>query len=231
MPRAKSTMKSRKRKPETPKFDAEKLLLAIVRQAAFDGWTPTALQSGAVAAGVEEGRSELTYPRGVRDVVAAFSGWANDRMLERIAADRSFTARRVRDKVAFAVRVRLEALAPHRESVRQLMTWGTMPHHAPDAMLLIYRVCDVIWRKAGDTSTDFNFYTKRGLLAYVLKTTTFFWLSDASKGQAATWEFLERRIAEALKAGQVAGKLKDFPSQLAKLSALADVARFFKRAA
>lgn len=189
-----------------------------------------ALRNGAKAAGVEEGRLELTYPRGVRDVVASFSGWANDRMLERIAAERFFSGRRVRDKVAFAVRARLEVLTPHREAVRQLMLWGTMPHHAPDAAKLVYGICDAIWRKAGDTSTDFNFYTKRGLLAFVLKTTTLFWLGDQSAERGATWAFLDRRIAEVLKVGQAAGRLKDLPGQLGRLGMLADVAKFFRLA-
>lgn len=231
MPKAKSKTKPQPRPNKVSKFDAEKLLLAVVGQVAFDGWTMAALRNGAKAAGVEEGRLELTYPRGVRDVVASFSGWANDRMLERIAAERFFAGRRVRDKVAFAVRARLEVLTPHREAVRQLMLWGTMPHHAPDAAKLVYGVCDAIWRKAGDTSTDFNFYTKRGLLAFVLKTTTLFWLGDQSAGREETWAFLDRRIAEVLKVGQAAGRLKDLPGQLGKLGALADIAKFFRRAA
>ena len=236
-PHAKSPLKSRPKKKSKAAshaagaFSADQLLLAIVTQVPFDGWTMTALRNGAATAKVEAGRLELTYPRGVRDVVAAFSAWANQRMVDRIAADRFFKNRRVRDKIAFAVRGRLEALTPYREAVRQQVLWSALPHHAPDCARRVYDVCDLMWRQAGDTSTDFNFYSKRGLLAYVLKTTTLFWLNDSSEGQSATWQFLDRRIAEVLQLGQAAGRLKDLPAQFGKLGALSDIVRFFRRAA
>lgn len=229
MPNART--KTSPKSKQTPKFDAEKLLLAIVRQVTFDGWTRTAMQNGAKSVGAEAGRLELTYPRGVRDVVTAFSAWANAQMLERIAQDRFFTGRRVRDKVAFAVQARLEVLTPYREAVRQLVLWGALPHHAPDVIRHVYDVCDAIWRQAGDTSTDFNFYTKRGLLAFVLKTTTLFWIADTSAGQEKTWHFLDRRIAEILNVGKMVGGLRNLPEQFGKLGMLADLAKFFRRAA
>ncbi|MEJ0063180.1 MAG: COQ9 family protein [Alphaproteobacteria bacterium] len=209
----------------------DKLLLAILSQAAFDGWTMEALRRGAEAAGVEEGRLHLIYPRGVRDAVAGFGEWTDRKMEEAVAGDRYFSGRRIREKVAFAARVRFEAMGPHREAARQLLLWAAMPHHAPDGLKLTYKACDAIWRAAGDASTDFNFYTKRGLLAYVLKTTMLFWLNDESAGRAASWAFLDRRIEEALRLGQAAGHLKDLPRHLGSLRGLAGLAGIFRRAA
>ena len=39
---------------------------------------------------------------------------------------------------------------------------------------------DAIWYAAGDSATDFNFYTKRGLLAAVYGATMLYWLDDRS---------------------------------------------------
>ncbi len=58
---------------------------------------------------------------------------------------------------------------------------------------LLYRTVDAIWYAAGDTSTDFNFYTKRATLAGVYSSTRH-WLNDRSEGSEATWGFLDRRI-------------------------------------
>lgn len=215
---------ARKRKLKlktTAKFDEASLLQAVLHQAASRGWTMATLRAAAAAVGAEEGRLELVYPRGVPDAVAAFNTWVNEQMLARIARDRFFTGRRVRDKVAFAVRARLEALEPHREAVRRLLIWGALPLHAPLMLKLGYTACDAIWRKVGDISTDFNFYTKRGLLGFVLKTTLFFWLGDDSADRRATWEFLDRRIAEVLRVGQMAGRLKEMPAWFGRLSGLA----------
>ncbi|MBI1274099.1 MAG: COQ9 family protein [Alphaproteobacteria bacterium] len=221
------------RKKAAP-VQAEDLMLAIVRQVPRHGWSEAALRAGAEAVGAEAVGAEavgaapgavyLHFPRGVRDVVAAFSAWADRRMLAAIKKAANFTRWRVRDKIAFGVQARLEALAPYRDAVRGLLPWAAVPLHAPFALRQAYDTTDAMWRAAGDTSTDFNFYTKRGLLVFVLKTTTFFWLDDASKGQAETWKFLERRIAEVLKVGQKAAALREL-----NIGALA--ASIIKRAA
>jgi ubiquinone biosynthesis protein COQ9 len=51
-----------------------------------------------------------------------------------------------------------------------------------------------MWRAAGDTATDFNFYTKRGILAGVYGATLVRWFADASADETATNEFLAARI-------------------------------------
>jgi ubiquinone biosynthesis protein COQ9 len=51
-----------------------------------------------------------------------------------------------------------------------------------------------MWRAAGDTSTDFNFYTKRGILAGVYTSTLMRWFNDASEDESGTHAFLDARI-------------------------------------
>ncbi len=51
-----------------------------------------------------------------------------------------------------------------------------------------------MWRLAGDTSTDFNHYTKRMTLGAVYASTLLAWLDDDSEGCAETAAFLDRRI-------------------------------------
>lgn len=193
----------------------ERLTLEIARQVPFDGWTKIAMERGAEAANVSSGEMKLMFPRGVRDVIAAFSAWADAQMLVELDAQPRFDRWRVRDKVAFAVQSRLTALWPYRDAVRRLLPWAALPYHAPFALEQTYRTLDAIWRAAGDTSTDFNFYTKRGLLAFVLKATTLHWLDDESEGQQDSWAFLDRRIAEVLRVGQGISAVKSLnPSAL-----------------
>jgi ubiquinone biosynthesis protein COQ9 len=90
----------------------------------------------------------------------------------------------------------LQILVPHREAVRRSLTLMALPQNLPLGATLLYEVVDTLWHAAGDSSTDFNFYTKRGLLAGVYAATTLYWLDDRSEGNAATEAFLERRLAE-----------------------------------
>jgi ubiquinone biosynthesis protein COQ9 len=60
----------------------------------------------------------------------------------------------------------------------------------------LYRTCHRIWKIAGDTSTDFSFYTKRASLAAVYSSTLLFWLNDNSGTQDETEAFLDRRLKD-----------------------------------
>jgi ubiquinone biosynthesis protein COQ9 len=200
--------KSRDSLRHTAEHQRRTILNAILAHVPFDGWTEAAWKSGIRQCSITPGEAELLFPRGLRDVMDLFGAATDEAMLARIQKEHGFVGFRVRDKIAFAVRARLEFLMPHREALRRLMIWYAMPLHWPLGAKRLYRTVDLAWRAAGDTSTDFNFYTKRGLLAGVVKATTLFWLDDDTPGCRASWAFLDRRIAEVLQAGQTIGKLK-----------------------
>ena len=63
-----------------------------------------------------------------------------------------------------------------------------------------------MWYAAGDTSADFNWYTKRALLAGVYTATEAFMLTDYSPGYADTWEALDRRLQDVAALGKMTGK-------------------------
>jgi ubiquinone biosynthesis protein COQ9 len=77
----------------------------------------------------------------------------------------------------------------------------------PLALRLAAATCDEIWYAAGDRSVDFNYYTKRGLLAPVYASTVLYWLADTSEGSTDTWGFLDRRIADVLKIPRLQSRL------------------------
>lgn len=196
------------------------ILLALLPDVAFDGWTRAALLRGAELAAFEKEEALAAFPDGVPQVVAHFSGWADRQMLERLA-EADLAAMKVRDRITLAVRTRLEVLAPYKEAVRRSVAVLAMPQHGGLGPRLVYRTVDAMWQAAGDTATDYNFYTKRALLAGVLTTTTLHWLEDRSEGHAATWSFLDRRIADVMQIGRGIARLKDagglldrFPSPL-----------------
>lgn len=171
----------------------------------FDGWTVKVLQDAAIEAGYEKDMVKAVFPRGVQDALVHFSGWADRRMMEELPKSPSM---RVRDKIALAVRTRLEILAPYKEAERLAVAFWLRPLRKWEGAKLAWKTADVIWDWAGDTATDYNRYTKRGLLSGVLGATILFWLSDTSKNHADSWAFLDRRIDNVLSIGKIAGRLK-----------------------
>ncbi len=191
----------------------DQLLRAALPNVAFDGWTERLMLDAAQACGLAPEVALLDFPAGPVDLVAHFSDWADRQMLERLAGA-DVSALKVRQRIALGVKVRLEVVEPWREAVRAGLSLLALPQHAPRAARLLWRSCDAIWWAAGDTATDFNHYSKRGLLAGVLASTTLYWLDDTSEGHAASWAFLDRRIGNALALGGLAGKLGKYVPSL-----------------
>jgi len=89
---------------------------------------------------------------------------------------------------------RLEIMGPAREAVRQALAVLAMPQNVPVGLRTSWRTADAMWRIAGDTSTDFNHYTKRMTLGAVYASTLLVWLDDQTEGWTETAAFLDRRI-------------------------------------
>lgn len=174
------------------------LLGATLSHVPFDGWMPTALRAGARDAGLAPDAVADAFPRGVADAIRHFSRMADRHMTQELEKA-TLADLRIHERVALAVETRLAFLDPHREAVHRGLTWLAMPQNAMLGARLLYRTVDDIWYAVGDRSADFSFYTKRGLLAGVVGSTTLYWLEDRSEDGAETTAFLHRRLADVMK--------------------------------
>lgn len=201
----------------------DSILDALLPHVAFDGWTEKALAEAASRLGLEEAQARMAFPRGIADAITHFSHRADDEA-EALIARADLKSMKIRERVAFAVRTRIEVITAHREAARRGGALFALPQYAIDGASCVYRTCDMIWRAIGDTSTDFNFYTKRGLLSGVFTSTMLYWFSDTSEGHAETWKFLDRRIADVMQIEKiksaVAKAASTLPSPLSILAAL-----------
>jgi ubiquinone biosynthesis protein COQ9 len=175
----------------------DRLLDAALGHVPFDGWTEVTFQAAIDESGIAEGLARGLCPRGAVDLATAYHKRGDARLAERLA-QADLSGMKFREKIAAAVRMRLEAVED-RELVRRGMTLFALPQYAPDGARLVWETCDLIWRALGDTSEDINWYTKRATLSGVYSATLLYWLGDDSEGHAATWAFLDRRIEDVMR--------------------------------
>ena len=193
--------------------DRDGLVEAIMPHVIFDGWTDAALRAGAADLGMDLPRALNAFPGGMAEVLAYNHQRHDARMIAAVAHD-ELAGAKIRDRIARAVKLRLELASPQREAVRAGLSFLLLPENAPLGPKLLYGTVDAIWLAIGDKSTDFSFYTKRALLAAVYSTTLLYWLNDKSEGQSATWQFLDRRIADVMKIPQIKGQIRAMFDQL-----------------
>lgn len=184
-----------------------KLLDAAGLHVPFDGWSDQAFRACARDADVDIAVARAVCPRGAVDLALAFHRAGDAAMLERLAAE-DLGALRFRERVAAAVRFRLEAV-PDKEMVRRGTALFALPHHSADGARAMWQTADHIWTALGDTSDDVNWYTKRATLSAVYASTVLYWLGDQSPGDEATWAFLDRRIENVMQIETVKAKARE----------------------
>ncbi len=156
------------------------------------------LEHAARDAGFDVFDAQRFFPNGVADLLAFFSE-ESDRQMVSDASKLDLASMKIHHRIMAVISARLSRNLVHREAIRRAMLFYALPINAFMAMKALYKTLDEIWYLAGDTSTDFNFYTKRALLAPVFTSTVLFWLDDKSDDQADTLAFLERRLKDVLK--------------------------------
>jgi ubiquinone biosynthesis protein COQ9 len=191
----------------------DKIVEAALPHIPFDGWTPRAARRAAADLDLAQADAIRAFPYGAADMVAHYSDLVDRRMLAELDR-RDIGTMKIRERIATAVRVRLEQAAPHREAVRRALAVLALPSNAILGGKCLYRTVDAMWVAAGDTSTDWNFYSKRSLLAGVYSSTLLCWLDDRSDGLTDTWAFLDRRIADVMRIPKLTGRVRSFVDRL-----------------
>ncbi|WPZ29270.1 COQ9 family protein [Sulfitobacter sp. OXR-159] len=193
-----------------PKADPkDQLLDAALMHVPFDGWSPATFNAAIKDSGLDPALARAVCPRGAVDLAVAYHRRGDAKMLEGLA-QADLSQMRFRDRIAKAVRLRLEA--GDREAIRRGSTLFALPHHAPEGAGLIWETSDKIWTALGDTSDDVNWYSKRATLSGVYSATLLYWLGDASEGHQATWSFLDRRIDDVMQIEKLKAQVRESPT-------------------
>lgn len=174
------------------------LALAVGENAVFDGWTRQAVDSAARQLGIDPGQARLAMPKSQAALIDLYIQEV-DRGVEAYFTPQRLSKLKVREKIRALIWKRLEIMAPAREAVRRALAILALPQNIPLALRISWRTADLLWRIAGDTSTDFNHYTKRMTLGAVYGSTLLIWLDDKSEGRTDTAGFLDRRIEDVMR--------------------------------
>jgi len=195
--------------PDSPLRD--RLADAVTAEAVFDGWSRASLAAASSKLDLPAGEADRLFPGGPVQALTYVSKRADRRTVEDMEKE-GVASLKIRDRIKSAVRIRLERHAGEREAARRALALLALPLNAGLGLKLLYKTVDAMWYAAGDTSTDFNFYTKRATLAGVYSSTLLYWLNDRSEGSEATWAFLDRRIDDVMKIEDLKSRVRSWTS-------------------
>jgi len=190
-------MTARKKAPPDDAALKASVLKAALPHVPFDGFSDKLLDRAGEQTGIDKQTMTRLFPKGALDFVEEFSVSA-DREMEAEIAKLDLPNLRIRDRIRSAVKIRLDVLRPNKEAARRAAAFLTLPPNAVLGAKLLWHTVDIMWRATGDTTTDFNYYTKRAILAGVYSSTLMRWFNDNSDDEAATDAFLDKRIEDVM---------------------------------
>lgn len=205
---------TRKKTEKKPDDYRESLLDAVMPHIAFDGWTKKSMGLAANDIGIETAIVDLAFPKGALDMIDLYAQKCDIKMLE-VIKDKSFENLKIREKITKLVRTRIEIEEKNKEACNRTIPFLALPQNYFQGLKILYRTVDLMWKAISDTSTDFNYYTKRMTLSAVYSSTFLYWLGDDSEDHTDTWAFLDRRIDNVMQIEKAKAKYREKQPDLA----------------
>lgn len=174
------------------------------------GWSENAFEAASQSIGQEVHYWKLFFPN-ILAAVDFFEAMEDENMLHRLVSYEKLDG--IRNKIGKALFERILNISGGYNMILRLEEFytgniGAMRQNLPSKARIIWRSCDIIWHFAGDTSTDFNHYTKRTLLSGV-----YIAVIKESLKTEKNIEYMEQYIAQTLnkvvKYGSMLGKIKN----------------------
>ncbi|KAK4295091.1 hypothetical protein Pmani_032324 [Petrolisthes manimaculis] len=171
------------------------------------GWTQESIVQGAESLGYS-GMAHGMFPGGGVELVNFFYKQCNKKLedslthkAEEINNDPQLK-KGTTTLISEAVEERLRMNIEYMTCWHKALALHASPLNTIQALDNMGSLVDIIWYHAGDRCHDFNWYTKRGLLAAVYKSSELCMLQDKSDDFQDTWDFMHRRLSDVHNVGK-----------------------------
>nr|XP_015103608.1 ubiquinone biosynthesis protein COQ9, mitochondrial isoform X2 [Vicugna pacos] len=198
-----------------------RILTAALEFVPAHGWTAEAIAEGAQSLGLSSAAASMFGNDG-SELILHFVTQCNARLTRVLEEEQKLVQlgqaekRKTDQFLRDAVETRLRMLIPYIEHWPRALSVLMLPHNIPSSLSLLTSMVDDMWHYAGDQSTDFNWYTRRAVLAGIYNTTELVMMQDSSPDFEDTWRFLENRIKDAMNMGHTAKQVKSTGEALAQ---------------
>jgi len=106
------------------------------------------------------------FPNGYIDLLEMYLGTVNNQMTEN-SKKINLIRLRVHERIKELIILRLKIMSREKDLISKTYFHLLLPQNFSIASRCLYKAVDQIWFMAGDNSTDFNFYSKRAILASI----------------------------------------------------------------
>jgi ubiquinone biosynthesis protein COQ9 len=189
----------------------QEFLDKVIELVQLSKWSDEILEEACCIMGLNPIHYYIWFPGGTNEILSFLEAKYDQEMLEII---KPAELNGVTNKIAFALKTRiLKTSKPKLLSIKNSYHY-IKPANFAHGIKLAATTADLIWRYAGDTSIDFNYYSKRILLQGVYLSSQTYYYCDYSKNNINTQKFIERSLNQIVSSAKC---LKQVPNCLNKI--------------
>ena len=111
------------------------------------------------------------------------------------------------ERIKQIILLRLKNNQNEKKIIRRTYFALLYPYHSKVALKSLYKTVDQIWFIAGDKSVDFNFYSKRFILAAIYSSVVLYWIKNQDIRK--TTKFLDKQLRKVSKITQTKNNFKN----------------------
>ena len=196
---------------------AAAVVKATLLHVPFDGWTKKTVKFALNELNLDENDFDGMFPDGIEGLVKFYLQNSDNIMVadyKKISAKPKPTHLKIKKLII----LKLSNSIDNKDVIRKTLIWLSKPNNSALAVNSLYNTVDLMWRTAGDISTDFNFYTKRMILSGVYTSTLLAFLGDESFDMDKTEKFLDRRLNDISKITEISNSSKMFAKNIFNLT-------------
>ena len=149
------------------------------------------------------------FPDGYLSLLEFYLKELNTEMTEN-AKNLDLIRMKINKRIREIILLRLKKTQQDKALIKKTYFTLLLPQHFKIASKSLYKTVDQIWFIAGDSSTDFNFYSKRVILSVIYSSTVLYWINNKSFEKTST--FLDKQLRSISKIPQIKNKIINISS-------------------
>jgi ubiquinone biosynthesis protein COQ9 len=198
----------------------QKILENFIKLCAFNEVSEETLLQAFQGAKIDPKFALLIFENGAESIVEFWLERIDAKMLQdaqEVTQNIDFSQMKIRDKITNLLQIRVKINQEYQEQLPQLIKFFSCPKNINLAFKNAYKVADLMWQFIGDKSTDFNFYSKRAILAKIYIRSTICLAGDKSSDCKKTFALIDKEIEKVMQFTAFKFKIRSSLQKLADL--------------
>ena len=164
-------------------MNLEKIRNNIMQEAKVNvikyGWNENLLLNISRHSKYKHEEIKILFPDGYKEILQMYLNEINNRMTKE-SEKINLIRLRVHERIKEIIILRLRLISKDKKLIHKTFLHLLLPTNYKLASKNLYKTVDQIWFIAGDNSHDFNFYSKRAILASVYTSTILHFINNDS---------------------------------------------------